>query len=94
TIAGRAVPQLVSETARLPELAAAYHSFVAQRRERCLTALGRAIERGEARPDLDLEAAADLIAAPVFYRHLVSGAPLDARFRRTHLEHVLRALAP
>lgn len=94
TIAGRAVPQLVSESARIPELADAYHAFVAQRREKCRTALRRGIERGEARADLDVETAADLVAAPVFYRHLVTGAPLDARFRRAHVANVLRALAP
>ena len=94
TVAGRAVPQLVSESARIPDLADAYHVFVAQRREKCRTALRRGIERGDARADLDVEAAADLVAAPVFYRHLVTGAPLDARFRRAHLDNVLRALAP
>jgi AcrR family transcriptional regulator len=94
TVAGRAVPQLVSESARIPDLADAYHAFAAQRREKCRIALRRGIERGEARADLDVEPAADLVAAPVFYRHLVTGAPLDARFRRAHLENVLRALSP
>lgn len=92
TMAGRAIAQMVSETARLPELAEAHHAFVAQRRANCLEVLRRGVERGELRADLDPEAAADLVGGPIFFRHLVSGAPLDARFRRTHVDQVLRSL--
>jgi hypothetical protein len=49
--------------------------------------LERAIARGELRPDIDLEVAADVLAGPVFYRHLVSHMPIDDAY----LDEVLLA---
>jgi AcrR family transcriptional regulator len=92
TVNGRMLPQMVAEAARNPELKAAKRTFVAQRRQLCLEVLERAAARGEIARELDGAAVADLLVAPLFYRHLVSGDPLDRAFRRTHVENVLRAL--
>lgn len=77
TVVGRVVPQIVAEVPRNPELAAAYREFVASRRRVVIAALERGIARGELRADTDAELVADLGAGPIFYRHLVSGGPLD-----------------
>lgn len=94
TVAGRALPQMISETVRTPELAAAHRAFVAERRKIAIAAVQRGIDRGEVRAGADVEVAADLVAGPVFYRHLVSGAPLDRRFVAELVESVVRVLAP
>jgi hypothetical protein len=93
TIVGRVLPQMLSETARNPELRAAHRGFVTKRRAMCMETMRRAVGRGEARGDLEREVTADLIVGPIFYRHLVTGAPLNAAFRRAHVDAVLRALS-
>jgi AcrR family transcriptional regulator len=40
----------------------------------------RAIERGEARPGVDRELVAELVVAPIYFRLLLSGEPLDDDF--------------
>jgi AcrR family transcriptional regulator len=92
TVNGRMLPQMVAEAARNPDLKAAQRAFVARRRTLCLEVLERAVERGEIERALDVAAVADLLVGPLFYRHLVSGDPLDRAFRRTHVDNVLRAL--
>jgi len=94
TIAGRTIPQMVAAAAWSSGLAAAHRAFIAERRAKGVEAIWRGVERGEVRADVDPEVAADLIAGPVFYRHLLSGGSLDARFRRAHVEQILHALAP
>ena len=42
--------------------------------------LARGIERGELRPDLDMEIAIDLLLGPIYYRLLMSGGPLTGAF--------------
>jgi AcrR family transcriptional regulator len=51
--------------------------FLTERRTAARTALERALARGEIREDVDLEVAVDLLAAPFYYRALISGAPVD-----------------
>jgi AcrR family transcriptional regulator len=92
TVNGRLLPHMVVEAARNPELAAAKRRFVAQRRQVCLQALDRAVDRGEISADFDASAVADLVAGPLFYRHLVSGEPLSPAFQRAHVDNVMRAL--
>jgi AcrR family transcriptional regulator len=94
TVGGRVAPQMIAGAARSRELGAAHRGFVAERRIVAIDAVRRAIDRGEVRRDADLEVAADLIAGPIFYRHLVTGAPLDDRFASELVESVVRALAP
>jgi AcrR family transcriptional regulator len=91
TVAGRAVPQLVAEAGRNVEMRSAQSQFIAGRRSGTMEAVRRGVERGELRADTDVEMVADLVAAPIFYRHLVSGDPLDARFAD---RVVAAALAP
>ena len=53
--------------------------------------LQRGIDRGELRADVDLEAVIDSYVGPIFYRFLVTDAPLDAKFADTLVDSVLRA---
>ncbi|HEX6312254.1 MAG TPA: TetR/AcrR family transcriptional regulator [Acidimicrobiia bacterium] len=92
TVNGRLLPQMVAEAARNPEFKAAKEEFVARRRRVCLEALGRAADRGEISSAVDVESFADLVTAPLFYRHLVSGGSLGSAFQRAHVDTVVRAL--
>jgi AcrR family transcriptional regulator len=49
-------------------------------RQRHRMMLERAVDRGELAADLDLDAEADHLVGPVFYRALISGEPLDEAF--------------
>jgi AcrR family transcriptional regulator len=66
--------------------------FLAERRASARKVFERAIARGELRADLDLELAIDLAAAPLYYRCLVSAAPLDDAYIHRLTETILRAL--
>ena len=56
----------------------AYRAIVLTQRAHVRTVLARAVQAGELPAGTDLELAVDLLAAPLFYRRLVSGTPVDA----------------
>lgn len=66
-----------------------YSGFIQGRRERAMTIMQRGITRGEIDPATDLDAAADLIFGPMWYRLLLRHAPLDADFARTQVDQLL-----
>lgn len=90
---GRMLPTLVAARARVPELDVAYSEIVADKRARSSAVVQRGIERGDLRADADVEAVVDCLVSPIFYRFLVTHAPLDARFRASVTETALRAFA-
>lgn len=66
------------ETTRTPELAAALNDVVAQpRRTVAAAVLTRAIDRGELSVDLDRELALDLLISPLLMRLLVAADQVD-----------------
>jgi AcrR family transcriptional regulator len=67
---------LLVDAARDEELGATHSELVRARRESTFAIFERAIARGEVQPDIDIEFAADLVGAPVFYRHLVMHEPV------------------
>lgn len=69
----RILVDLHAEIERTPELAAAIRPFQAARRQRVDALLDRAIERGEIAADVDRQAAADLIGAPLYWRMAILG---------------------
>jgi AcrR family transcriptional regulator len=91
---GRLVPQLVAEMSRHADLADAHREFIAAKRALSKQAFRRAIDRGEMAPDFDIELAADLLAGPLFYRLLLSGAPLSKRYIASLVDAVCTAVAP
>jgi AcrR family transcriptional regulator len=80
TEAGRFLPQLVAALPRARELASAFERFVAARRANLRAVVERAVARGDVGPEVDPGLVADLVAGSIFYRHLVSRAPLDEAY--------------
>ncbi|MET1000858.1 MAG: TetR/AcrR family transcriptional regulator [Acidimicrobiia bacterium] len=76
-VLGQCIRTMVPDGIRNPELGQVHEHFVRHRRAGTIAALERAIARGELRAGLDVELAADVIAGPLFYRHLVSHMPID-----------------
>jgi AcrR family transcriptional regulator len=90
---GRVIAALVTEALSDPQFAEAYRTrFVEPRREAMRAALARAIERGEAPADLDVEVAVDLIYGPLYHRLLHGHAPLSARFGEAVVDMALAGI--
>jgi AcrR family transcriptional regulator len=95
SLPARLMPHLVSAIAQKPVLAHAVRSrFLAGRRAALREVLGRGIERGDLRPDLDLELALDVLAGPLFYRLLITGGPIDEQLAEGVTDLILRGFAP
>ena len=78
TIMGRVMQGLVSDFAADPELGRAFREqIVARRMAEVRRLVERGTARGDLRPGLDEEMVHDLLFGPVYYRLLLSGAPLD-----------------
>jgi AcrR family transcriptional regulator len=91
---GRVVAGLVGDLQDDPDLAEGFHrDVVPARREAMLAALERGRDRGEVRPDADLELAVDALHGAVFYRLLLSGEPLDEAFAGRIADQILDGLA-
>ena len=88
---GRSIRMMVADGVANPELAAAHDEFVQFRRPGTKVVFERAIARGELRADTDVEVAADVLTAPLFYRHLVSHMPVDRAYARAVIDAFLRA---
>lgn len=90
----RIMPDLVAEMARNPELGKVVEVMAgAPKRERTVVMLRRAIERGELPPDLDVEIALDLIAAPVYWRVIVRAVEARPGYLDQLTDMLLRALS-
>jgi predicted nucleotidyltransferase len=85
------VPILVAARTRVPELDVAYAEIVAEKRARSAAVVHRAVERGDFRADVDVDVVVDAFVSAIFYRFLVTGAPLDATFRAAVVENAMRA---
>ena len=94
TLMGRVMQGLVSELATDPNLAAAFRERVVARRvSEVHRLIERGIERGDLRPDTDVELAHELLFGPVYYRLFLSGAPLDKRLAERIVDAVLPSVA-
>jgi AcrR family transcriptional regulator len=88
---GTVMQGLVSELATDPELARAFRErVVGLRRQEVEQVLRRGIERGELRADIDLGLVHEMLFGAVYYRLLLSGAPLN----RGLAERIVDALLP
>lgn len=82
---------LLAEVQCAPELGQTFReTLVAVQRKGLRTVFQRAIARGELSPERDLDILCDLVYGPVWYRFLVSGAPLDEAFVSGLTDSVLR----
>jgi len=92
---GRLMPNLVSAMAERPELARIVRDGFLMRRRAALTeVLRRGVERGDLRPDVDLDLVLDVLGGPLFYRLLITGGPLDEQLADGVTELILRGFAP
>lgn len=86
----RLVGSLLAEATRDQALATALRDgFLQTRRAAARAALARGVERGELDHGTDLDFAVDQLAAPFYYRLLVTGDPIDAGFARSVVDTVL-----
>jgi AcrR family transcriptional regulator len=93
-IGGRVVAGLIADLQHDPDLAEGFRrDVVPARRRAMLAALEHGRERGEIRADADLGVAVDALHGAVFYRLLLSGAPLDEEFAERVADQVLDGLA-
>jgi AcrR family transcriptional regulator len=93
--ARRLMPNLIGAIAQKPALAKAVREgFLASRRGALGDVLRRGIERGDLRPELDLELALDVLGGPLFYRLLVTGGPIDDQLAEGVADLILRGFAP
>jgi AcrR family transcriptional regulator len=90
---GRVLPTMIAVRARVPELDVAYAEIVAEKRARSAAVIRRGVEHGDLRADVDPEIVVDCYVSPIFYRFLVTDAPLDAVFAREIVDATMRAFA-
>lgn len=72
-----AVGVLFSDAARVPEVAEVKRNLIAERHRLAAPIVERAIQRGELPADTDPHELIGLVAAPIYYRLLVTGEPID-----------------
>lgn len=75
TRTGQIMPCLLSEIQRSPELNSIWQKITEPRRELLKATLGRGIESGELRPDLDLEITAAMLVGPLVARNVLLWNP-------------------
>jgi AcrR family transcriptional regulator len=86
---------IVAAMARSKPIARAVRrGFVATRHGALRTALARGVERGELRDDVDLDLVVEMLNAPLFYRYLLSGRPVNDALVARVTAGVLRGFAP
>jgi hypothetical protein len=88
---GAVVPGVVGATAAHPELAAAARTYLERRRPLVQAAIERGIERGELPADADPHHILDLLLAPFYFRHLITGDPVNNAFAERVCDSVLVA---
>jgi AcrR family transcriptional regulator len=79
--AGAVFRALIGQAQHDPHMAEVFRAkYLDEQRERDRLPLRRAVDRGELSADLDLDASVDQLVAPIYYRVLVTGQPVDAAF--------------
>jgi AcrR family transcriptional regulator len=91
---GRIIAALITHTQTDPEFALEYRTrFVQPRRDQARAILRRAVERGQVRPDTDLEVALDILYGAIYHRLLHGHAALNDRFVRDVIDTALGGIA-
>ncbi len=95
SLPGRLMPNLVSAMAQRPDLARAVREgFLIPRRAALTEVLRRGVDRGDLRPDVDLELVLDVLGGPLFYRLLITGGPIDEQLAEGVTQLILGGFAP
>jgi AcrR family transcriptional regulator len=91
---GRVLERLVRESGQNPELAEVVSTILYARRRLYATPLNRALARGELSPEVDQELLLDLLLGPLWFRLLLSGAPITLDAARSVVDAVLGGALP
>jgi hypothetical protein len=91
---GRVLERLVRESGQNPELVDVVRSVLYGRRRLYVTMLNRAIARGELPPQVDQELVLDVVLGPLWFRLLLSGAPVTPDAARSVVALVLEGALP
>jgi hypothetical protein len=92
TRTGRGIRALIAESQHDPSLAESLRDrFIGSRRGEAATVFERGVERGELRPDLDVGIAIDALYGAIYYRLLVSHAPLDSSYAGALIDEIFPA---
>lgn len=93
TRAGRNTAMMIAAAQNDSELAKVFRNhFILKSREEGRMLLTAAVDARELRKDIDIEAALDLIYAPLYFRLLIGHGPLDAAFTDSVLDMALAGL--
>jgi AcrR family transcriptional regulator len=92
--AGRVLAAIIAEGQRDPNTITAFiEGYAGPRRKEAKMILQAGIDRGELRPDIDLEVALDALYGPIYYRMLVPIGPLDSAWVEALAATVMAGLA-
>ncbi|GAA1863556.1 hypothetical protein GCM10009836_49900 [Pseudonocardia ailaonensis] len=92
---GRLVAGIVGDAQHDAQIARAFRErFLAQRRTLIMRLLAAAVAEGDVRPDVDHDVLVDLLTGALYYRLLVTGAPLSADVADRALDTVLQGVRP
>lgn len=87
------VAELVAAAARHPDVGALERHMYARRNALAHALLERAVERGELRADLDVEALFDQLTGALYYRVLITGLPVGRAYAERLVDTALRGAA-
>ncbi|NUP64244.1 MAG: TetR/AcrR family transcriptional regulator [Nonomuraea sp.] len=87
------VAELVAAAARHPDIGELERLMYARRNTLARSLLERARDRGELRPDVDVEALFDQLAGALYYRVLITGSPVDRAYAERLADTALRGAA-
>jgi AcrR family transcriptional regulator len=92
---GEIMAELIGQAQSNPALAETLRTrWIEPRRQATLPILERAVERGQLRPDLDLQAVMDQLYAPLYFRLLIRHQPLSDDLAATLVRQVLDGARP
>jgi AcrR family transcriptional regulator len=84
------LPHLIEASCYDEQLRASLDAYLRERQSTTRLLLHRGMERGELAADTDVDLLTDVILAPFFYRHLLTGAPVDREFTHRLVDFALR----
>lgn len=90
---GRLVKALIGEAQFDPELAQAFlERWRMPRRKMARRVFEEAIEQGDLRADIDIDATIDLLYAPLYYRLQIDSGPISDSYIDTIFAHVIQGV--
>lgn len=91
---GKVIAELIAEGQFDPNIAEEYRNrYFTPRRLISREILERGVARGELREDINIGLSIDLVFAPIFYRILITGEPVDATFVENLITYAFNGIA-